>query len=344
MDFTEQHSAQHLLSATILSLCGAPTLSMHLGAEKSNIDVDIPFMDQSLLERIEGLVNERIAMDLPLRLHLCPPENLDSFPLRKKPPQGEEILRIVDIGGIDYSPCCGTHVESTLRLRLIALTGAEKYKGMTRLGFVAGERACRYLSARSAMLDRAASSLGVGVMDISDRIASLSTRLHSRELDFDVLLALAARQSADLALSAEGAGSVRLELRATMMSAQVPMREEGEGWMTLAFEGDDAASCATFALECARALAAAGRPALVASIRDRTVCVELPAGFGAGRPDSGALPLKPLLSALCAESGGRGGGSGLSFRATFADRAGCERFMKAAGALELRRSPPSGKI
>ncbi len=338
-DFSEQHSAQHLLSATILSLCGAPTLSMHLGAEKSNIDVDIPIMEQALLDRVESLVNERIALNLPVRVHLCPPEDLGSFPLRKRPPEGEAVVRIVDIGGIDYSPCCGTHVASTLELRLLALTGAEKYKGMTRLGFVAGGRALRYLLERSATLDRAASLLGVTVADLPERIAGLSKKLLARESDLNDLVRLAARLRARAAIADEDSRAARVGITAAPEPNAIPRTQERGGWLSLELDGEGAGSGSAFALECARALSGAGRSALVASMQDLTVCVELPEGCGVPGQDSKPLPLAKVLLPLCAASGGRGGGSGLSFRASFADKAGCERFMRAALALVPRRSP-----
>jgi len=41
-DFAVQHTAQHLLSATVLRLWGGPTVSMHLGDGECTIDVDLP--------------------------------------------------------------------------------------------------------------------------------------------------------------------------------------------------------------------------------------------------------------------------------------------------------------
>ncbi len=331
-DFTEQHSAQHLLSATILSLCGAQTVSMHLGAEKSTIDVDIPFLGTSLLADVETLVNERIAQALPVLVHLCPPDDPASFPLRKRPPSGEEVIRIVDIGGIDYSPCCGTHVASTLELRLLAITGAEKYKGMMRLSFVAGGRAARYLSARSALLDQAAVGLGVTGTELPKRVAGLSQRLLARESDVDALLKLAARQRVELDLAreveVEGEGSFAAECPAACASDE-ESAHPGRG-RTLVLDGPGVESGATSALECSRAFAAAGRAAIVVSIPELTVCVAAPEGFHPGGQSGGASSLAKLLAPLLKESGGRGGGSGASFRARFDDRESLERFVGAA--------------
>ncbi|MDR1351838.1 MAG: alanyl-tRNA editing protein [Treponema sp.] len=139
-DFTVQHTAQHLLSGTILRLTGKHTVSMHLGEETNTIDVDAPQIDPESLARAEDTVMDIIETDVPVIIHLCPPENIADFPLRKTPPQGEEVVRVVEIQGSDFSPCCGTHLETTGRIGMLRILGAEKYKGMTRVSFIAGRR------------------------------------------------------------------------------------------------------------------------------------------------------------------------------------------------------------
>jgi alanyl-tRNA synthetase len=139
-DFTVQHTAQHLLSGTILRLTGKHTVSMHLGEETCTIDVDAPRLDTETLAKAEGAVMDAIEADVPLIIHLCPPENAADFPLRKVPPRGEEVIRVVEIQGNDFSPCCGTHLKSTGQIGILRVLGAEKYKGMMRLTFIAGRR------------------------------------------------------------------------------------------------------------------------------------------------------------------------------------------------------------
>jgi alanyl-tRNA synthetase len=142
-DFTVQHTAQHLLSGKLLSLAGAYTVSMHLGDEVCTIDVDAPELDAETLDGAEDAVIAAIEADAPVLIHLCPPEDAGAFPLRKKPPAGEEVIRVVEIAGSDFSPCCGTHLKSTGGIGMLRVLGAEKYKGMTRVSFIAGRRVLR---------------------------------------------------------------------------------------------------------------------------------------------------------------------------------------------------------
>jgi alanyl-tRNA synthetase len=142
-DLTVQHTAQHLLSGAILRLSGSPTLSMHLGDDACTIDVDSLDMPEALLLEAEDAAALAIEEDRPVLIHFCPPEDIASFPLRKAPPRGEEIIRVVEIEGNDFSPCCGTHCASTGQIRMLRILGAEKHRGMTRISFIAGLR-CLY--------------------------------------------------------------------------------------------------------------------------------------------------------------------------------------------------------
>lgn len=60
-------------------------------------------------------------------------EDLHTLALRKVPELEDEVVRIVEIEGIDVSACCGTHVNQIGELGLIKLTKTEKQRGNTRL-------------------------------------------------------------------------------------------------------------------------------------------------------------------------------------------------------------------
>jgi alanyl-tRNA synthetase len=200
-DLTVQHSAQHLLSGTILALTGDYTVSMHLGTELCTIDVDTPALSPDTLGQVEDAVADAIEADAPLIIHLCPPEDIGRFPLRKVPPQGEEVIRVVEIAGHDFSPCCGTHCKSTGQIGILRILGAEKYKGMTRVTFIAGRRVLaesRLLRQNGETISRAlkvpVAETGAGVLTLLERSAKLERDLKaleetSAETKADVLLA-----------------------------------------------------------------------------------------------------------------------------------------------------------
>jgi alanyl-tRNA synthetase len=200
-DFTVQHSAQHLLSGTILRLTGYYTVSMHLGAETCTIDVDAPELSADVLTRTEDAVADAIETDAPIVIHLCPPEDITTFPLRKVPPPGEAVIRVVEIAGYDFSPCCGTHCRSTGQIGILRILGAERYKGMTRVSFIAGRRVLtqsRLLWRNGETISRA---LKVPVADTGPGVLALLERNAAMEREFKALQEAAAEQKAEALLS-----------------------------------------------------------------------------------------------------------------------------------------------
>ena len=135
-DFTQLHTGQHLLSGIILRKLGAPTFSLHLGDDICTIDVDTGAeLNEQILVDIEEAVADAIEENHPVNIHLCPPEDVHSFSLRKIPPTGEDVIRVVEVEGFDVIACCGTHLKSTAEIGMLRILGAEKYKGKVRIGF-----------------------------------------------------------------------------------------------------------------------------------------------------------------------------------------------------------------
>ena len=139
-DHMQQHTGQHLLSAIFEDEFGYKTESFHLGIEYSSIDITASKLTIAEQEHVEKRVNQLIFSNLPISVYTMAPTELAEIPVRKLP-QIEGDLRIVEIQGIDYSPCSGTHLESTGQLNLLKIIRTEKYKGMTRVYFLAGGRA-----------------------------------------------------------------------------------------------------------------------------------------------------------------------------------------------------------
>jgi alanyl-tRNA synthetase len=183
-DHTQLHTGQHLLSGTLLRMTGAPTVSMHMGEETCTIDVDVPEIKDEILIAVEDAVADAIEENHPVTVHLCPPEDISTFKLRKLPPAGEEVIRVVEIEGHDIIACCGTHLKSTAEIGLLRVFGAEKYKGMTRITFLAGRRLLldsRILRQNAVIASRVLSvpvnGTGNGVLNLAEKLAEIEKRL-----------------------------------------------------------------------------------------------------------------------------------------------------------------------
>jgi alanyl-tRNA synthetase len=300
-DFTVQHSAQHLLSGTILRLTGKYTVSMHLGAEINTIDVDAPELSADTLIQAEDAAADAIEADAPVVIHLCPPEDVTKFPLRKVPPQGEDVIRVVEIAGYDFSPCCGTHCRSTGQIGILRILGAERYKGMTRVFFIAGRRALvqsRLLWRNGETISRA---LKVPVAETGAGVLALLERNAAMERELKALQDLAAEQKAE-ALLAKARGR-------TDSAAESPS--------PLVAETYDAGFDEI--LRIGRAAQKKTSAVLLLASRDEKK-------FAAFCSDKGT-DLRPLLKAAMEKNGGKGGGGAGFFQGVFETASALESFL-----------------
>lgn len=169
---TQHHSGQHLLSATCLDLYGFETLSFHLSDETATIDLDVEALTEEELIMIESEVNRRIFANIPVRTFYIDSRDAKKYALRKIP-EGHEKLRIVEIAGIEYNACAGTHVRSTAQIGPLKLLKQEKVRGKTRLYFVCGQRLLEDYSRHFSITNALATQLTTSVSQLSDQVKRL---------------------------------------------------------------------------------------------------------------------------------------------------------------------------
>ncbi|MEG0707714.1 MAG: DHHA1 domain-containing protein [Cellulosilyticaceae bacterium] len=139
-DHMQHHMAQHILSACLLDNFGASTLSFHLGSETCTIDTDKKLSPDELLEG-ERLVNELISENLMTEILYPTKQELKKLTLKKPLPKITGPVRLVQIGDLDISACCGLHPNSTLEVQMLKILKHEKHKTGLRITFIAGNRA-----------------------------------------------------------------------------------------------------------------------------------------------------------------------------------------------------------
>jgi misacylated tRNA(Ala) deacylase len=128
------HTAQHLLSAVLLSEYNAETTGNQVYAERARIDCAYPRFDDNDLTRIESRLNEVVDRNLPVRWYELDRDDAerDLDPERTRIdllPDSVTDVRIVEIGDpddpFDRTACAGTHVTATGELGAVELTGRE---------------------------------------------------------------------------------------------------------------------------------------------------------------------------------------------------------------------------
>lgn len=170
------HTAQHLLSRALADVADTETLSSRLGETTCTVDVDASELDDRSLSRAEDLVNSLVDDDLEVRAWFPDPAELERLPLRKAP-SVEGPVRVVRIGDFDVTPCGGTHCTRTSQVGSVRVTGMERYKGGTRVSFVAGRRARDRLAAESDILGSLARELTCAPEDVPGALEKLRRQL-----------------------------------------------------------------------------------------------------------------------------------------------------------------------
>jgi len=152
-DHMQQHTGQHVLSAAFDHLFNVRTVSFHLGAAVSTIDLARE-MSTAEIAAAEAEANRIVWEDRPVGIRFATAEEAAAM-LRKEPARGG-TLRLIDVEGFDLSACGGTHVARTGGIGVIAVASWERFKGGQRLSFLCGGRA---LGGYHALRDSVASAV-----------------------------------------------------------------------------------------------------------------------------------------------------------------------------------------
>jgi alanyl-tRNA synthetase len=146
----QQHTGQHVLSAAFDRILDATTVSFHLGAGSSTIDLAKQISADDIA-RAESEANRVVWEDRPVSIRFADAEEAATLPLRKETAR-QGRLRLIDVEGFDLSACGGTHVSRTGAIGMIAAAAWERFRGGTRIEFLCGARALRgYCALRTAV-------------------------------------------------------------------------------------------------------------------------------------------------------------------------------------------------
>jgi alanyl-tRNA synthetase len=207
-DHMQQHSGQHLLSAVFEALYGMKTVSFHLGAESSTIDLETPALSPAQVWAVEERTAQLVLECHPLGVGF---EDASAAAGLRKATEREGTLRIVSIEGVDRSACGGTHVKSTGEIGPIQIRKLDKIRGNIRVEFLCGHRALRRARADFEALSLAAKLFSSPLDEVPEMVKSLQEQ--ARESDKTrrkLAVELALRRGAELfAASAEEPSGLR---------------------------------------------------------------------------------------------------------------------------------------
>lgn len=287
------HTATHMVHKALHEHLGDQ--ATQAGSENSPSRLRFDFrhgqsVPVSVLEQIEGRVNERLADDLAVTDEIM---DLDAARAAGAIALfGEKYgrdVRVVSIGG-DWSLelCAGTHVPNTGRLGLVTVLGeASIGSGVRRIDALVGAGAWGYQAKERALVSQLTQLVGARPDELPDRIGNLMTKLRSAEKELAALKSAALLSSVDaIAGSAQRMGAV-----------DVVVHDGGE-----LPSADAARELATAVKD--RLGATAGVVAVAGSVDCRGVIAvaTTPAARDAG------IKAGPLVAAAARTMGGGGGG------------------------------------
>jgi alanyl-tRNA synthetase len=187
-DHMQQHTGQHLLTAVFVELFGYETVSVHFGADRSSLDLDVGAISSDQLVQAERRANEVVWENRPVAVTF---EDAATATGLRKPPPRAGTIRVVSIDRLDRSACGGTHVRATGEIGAIALRGTERMRKQTRVEFLCGGRAVRQARADVEALSAIALSLKASVAEAPALVVAQGEQLRDalaakRRLDADL--------------------------------------------------------------------------------------------------------------------------------------------------------------
>jgi alanyl-tRNA synthetase len=283
LDHMQQHTGQHVLSAAFDRLFRNRTLSFHLGADVSTIDLATG-LSPGDVERAVDEANRIVWQNRPVTVRFASADEARTLGLRKESVREGE-LRLIDVTDFDLSACGGTHVPRTGTIGIIAVSGVEKFKGGLRVSFVCGGRALR------AYRDLRDSVTG-SIRALSVLPAELPTAIQKLQGESKALRKRASELQGSLAVH-----------EAARLLADAP-RVTGVAIVAAVVEGWDAAG-----LKAIASAMLADRPAAVALAGSEMPTLVVAGRSSAVSPATGIPGAGDLVKALTAKFGGKGGGT-----------------------------------
>ncbi len=300
-DHMQQHTGQHLLSAVLDETFGFATVSFHLGAETSTIELATPSITADQVTAGEQRANEVVWENRPVSVSY--EDSAAAVNLRKASDRAG-TLRIVSIGGLDRSACGGTHVAATGAIGAIQIRRLEKIRGNVRLEFVCGRRAMTAARRDYDALSEAARLFSAPIEQVPALVKAQTERMTAAE-------------KARKKLAMEVAGYEGRQLHASTGPGVDGLRRAVRRIAKGAIDDDLRVT--------AQAFTGAGKAVFVALIE------EAPSVLLAASADSG-VNAGEILKSLLAANGGRGGGNPGLAQGTLPSR---EALDKLAASLSL---------
>lgn len=222
-ELMQQHLGQHILSAVFVRDFGLNTVGLRLERDALWIDLD-GYVREEAAAQAEAAANEVLYEDLPVRI-LFPDREEISRRSKRPIPQTDQAIRIVEIGELDFTPCCGLQNQTTGQVGLIKIQRLDTHKSGSRIHFLCGRPALRWVCALCGDAARLLRELNCAETELAERVLRQQKELRELKDQRQALLGRLARaRAAELLQQAPRVGEVALVRLALPETTQEEMK------------------------------------------------------------------------------------------------------------------------
>lgn len=167
----QRHTAEHTLAQAFWRAAGWETLAVNMSNPVCTIDFSGQ-PDEAVVRQGEALANWAVYANTPIRTYWINDAAVEQEGLRRAPKVRGQI-RVVEIEGWDKVACGGTHVARTGEAGPIKVVKYERYKGGTRVYFMAGWEALETFVLEHSILSRLGEQFSSAPLEVERPIANL---------------------------------------------------------------------------------------------------------------------------------------------------------------------------
>lgn len=173
-DHMQQHSGQHILSATLIELWQKETQTFHMGKDVCTLDILFTDLDDQKIGEIEERLNQIIYENRPINHYYLDDKSKIAEKNIRKAQKNHEKVRIIEIKNFDLNACGGTHCSNTGEVGIIKIIGYVKYKEKIRISFICGHRALSDYQKKHKITKNLSGVLTTSIDHLGERVIQLN--------------------------------------------------------------------------------------------------------------------------------------------------------------------------
>jgi len=194
-DIMRNHTATHLLHAALRKCLGTHVLQSGSLVAPDRLRFDFTHgapLKREEIVRIEEMINEKIAENLPVKVH-------ENVPMQEAKKRGAMMLfgekysdkvRMIEVPNFSLELCGGTHVSSTSEIGLLKITSeSSSASGIRRIEAVTGFGAYEWMKKAEETLEKSASLLKAPPDVLPKAIEKLQSQVRQLQREKEQLIA-----------------------------------------------------------------------------------------------------------------------------------------------------------